>query len=842
MSRRDAIGGGMLALVGVLSAGSVAADTGVAGMPSPADSWTPVPWLGSGERDPAGLSPYRRPTSRSPTGTLYDLPPLPRPASREVAGWQFSGFGEAGLRAVGGASRNAVFGQYRDLSDGPVLTRFDLGAVKPDAARYVQLVGSGIGQQDPFVGLQIGRYNDHRLSLSFGEQVHRGSTTARLMWQGVGTGTLTLLPAPGVAAGGASTSNAANAAALQALLRQTGDSEIGVRRRSGAVRFETRLAEGWTFTSSYTLEGRQGTRAFGANEGNGDTVEPIDQRTHELRAGVQFADATTQFNAAVAASLFRNAIDTLSWENPFQHPVGPLRILGGRADLAPDNEAYHARVDLARALSGPWRARLTATVELGVQRQNDRLIAPTSTSGVGVPFGNGFDGNFDRWNSTAALSQERAHVRIDTRLVDLGLSLAPAGGVTLRTTLRHHETRNRTAYTAFNPLTGQYGYIIQDTNPRTVYDGSNNVHIRSIPFEGAQDQLRVGGEWQPRRRAVLSAEIEREEWRRAHRERHHTWEDRVRLAYTDRGFEQATLRLKVEQASRRGSAYVSNPYREFYTEVLPDYTDSRANLLERLHNLEELRKFDLADRRQQLLEARLNLLPRDDLDLGLTLQARSNDYPALFGRVGAQEQASLHLDVGFLPSTRTAINAYASWQGSRMRQAGAADLGSAFAAGCLVLPPSCSNSFGAPGSIYPAELAWSAVARERSHALGVGLRHDFGRPQLDVQLTQLSSRSPLGYEFASALALQSPTLAALAAAEGFVDMRYRLRSIETALRLPLATRTAVRLMHRHEAVRIGDWHYSGLDTGTVVGTRVYLDAGPSGYRVDVFGVFLQLLL
>ena len=836
----------------VVTIGSCAACAWCASTPAFADSSTVWPGatgdamnavavIGAGDRDPAGLSPYRSPASRTPGGLLYEIPYLTRETRHSESGWELSGFGEAGVLGGDASLRNALFRKYRDVTNGPYLNRFDAEALKPDEARFVELMGGGVGRNDQFYGLKIGRYNDYRVSLSFSETPHLTSMSARPIWQGIGTGNLTLTPANGVAAGGASTNNAANAAALQALIRQTGDTDLGLVRRAGDAQVEITLGAGWTFSSGYAIERRKGARAFGGNEGNGETVEPIDYRTHDLRAGVQFADESTQFNLALSASLFRNAIDTLTWENPFQHPVGALRILGGRSDLVPDNDAYNAKLEYARALPSLARGRFTATVELGAMRQNDRLIPPTVTSGMGAPFGSGFNGNFDLWNTSAALSQERAAASIDTRLVDLGLSLAPVDRLTVRAALRRHETRNQTSYTASNPQTGQYGYVIQDTNPSTIFSGTNNIHYRSIPFEGSQDNIRLGGEYQARRRAVLSAELERENFHRVHRERDRTWEDRIRLGYTDRGLESLTVRLSYEHASRRGSEYNSDPYRSFYTESLPTYSVTTANLLDRLHNLEELRKFDLADRKQEVLKARLNYLPRADLDIGVTLQSKTSSYPADFGRTGVQAQHTLNLDFGFLPTTLTAVHAYYTQQWSRMQQAGAADLGSASAAGCLSLPPTCTNAFGAPRSIYPADLYWSAASKDRTTSFGLGLRHDFGRPKLEMQYTQTSSHSPLGYAYASVNALQSPAFAAQAG-DGFADVAYELRAFDVGLRLPVSRAAAVRLYYRYEATRIADWHYSGLDQGVVVGNRVYLDPGPSSYHVNIFGAFLQFAL
>lgn len=793
------------------------------------------------DRDPAGLSPYRSPASRTPSGQLYDIPYLPSEMRKLKSGWEYSGFIEGGVLGGDANNNNALFRRYRDIGNGAYLNNFGMEAVKPDEARFVEIGGGGVGKNDQFYGMRFGRYNDYSINLSYSEIPHVFSTTARPIWQGIGTGNLSLRAWPGVTPGGASANNATNAAALQGLINATGDTELGLVRKKGGARLDMHLSDTWKFFSSFSLEHREGTRAFGVNEGNGETVEPIDYNTYDLHAGLQFADNESHLNLSLSASLFRNDIDTLTWEDPFRHAVGTLLIPGGRTDLYPDNDAYHARMEYARALPAFFNGRFNATIALGTMRQNDDLVPPTATSGTGISLGRGFNGNFNLWNTTAALSQQSANARIDTRLVDLGLALMPADKLTIRATLRHYETSNDTNYTAFNPQTGQFGYIIQDTNATTVFNGTNNIHYRSIPFEGEKDNLKLSGEYQVRRRAVLNTDYEREDIHRAYRERDKTWEDRIRIGYTDRGFESATLRLAYEYGSRRGSQYHSDPYTDFYTGSLPTYTDTLANVLNRLHSLEELRKFDLADRRQHLLKAQVNYMPRADMDFGVTLQSKSNNYPADFGRTDRQTQNSLNLDLNYLPTAATAFNVYSSYQTARMEQAGAADVGSAAVAGCVALPPSCSNSFAAPRSIYPADQYWSAVSKERSTLFGLGLRHDFGKPKLDVQYAYSYSRSPLNYDFASANALESPGLAAQAG-NGFPELRYKLNVFDMSLRYPISPNIAVRFFYHFEMGKLVDWHYNGLEQSTVVNNVIYLDAGPRNYRANILGAFLHMTL
>jgi len=834
---------GLAAAVVQFSAEPALADSASGPLTAAGNAMNPAAVDAARDRDLTGLSPYRLPASRTPTGQLYDIPYLPPEFRTLDSGWESSGFIEAGVLGGGAANNNALFRRYRDIGNGPYLNKFGMEAVKPDQARFVEIIGGGVGNSDQFYDIQFGRYNDYRINLSYGEIPQVYSTTARPIWLGVGTGKLSLPVWPGVATGGASADNSANAAALQGLIKAGSDTELGLVRKTAGMRLDMNLTEAWKFFSSYSLEHRKGTRAFGGNEGNGEIVEPIDYSTHGLLAGVQFADDVSSFNLTMSASLFRNDIDTLSWENPFRHSIGPLLIPGGRSDLYPDNDFYNAKMEFARALPSFFNGRFNATVALGALRQNDQLIAPTATSGTGISLGSGFDGNFNLWNTTAALSQQSANASIDTRLIDLGLSLAPADKLSLRGTLRHYETLNHTRYTAFNPQTGLLGYITQDTNATTVFNGTNNIHYRSIPFQGTQDNYKLSSDYQVRRRAVLGAEYEREDFRRAYRERDKTWEDRVRVSYTDRGFESATLRLAYENGSRRGSSYHSNPYQEFYTASLAAYTDTTGNVLNRLHNLEELRKFDLADRKQQILKARLNYLPRDDMDVGVTLESKVNDYPADFGRTDKQTQHSLNLDASYLPSAATAFNVYYTFQTARMKQAGAADVGTASAVGCAVLPPACSNSFGAPFSIYPADQYWSAESKDRTAMFGLGLRHDFGqsKPKFDLQYSYSSSRSSLSTTYASANALQTPGVATQAD-DSFPDLTYRLQVFDMGMRLPVTKRTVVRFYYHFESGRVADWHYNGLDQSTVVNSLVYLNAGPGNYRASVLGVFLHVTL
>ena len=794
-------------------------------------------------RDPRGIGAFHEGPDRSPSGLVYPSPFLPTAPPRSESGWSYRGSLEAGV--LGGASNdNAIFRQYKDIRNGALLNYFDLGAEKIDEAKYVDFVGGGVGSKDQYFGLQFGRWGDYKLKLFLNDTPHTFTTGARSIWQGLGTGSLTL-PA-GLTPGNS------DRAAIQAAANTAGTFDLGIVRRKGGVGFEKEITEAWSASMSYTLEKREGTRPFGGafyftfpwtppNYGAAmETVEPIDYATHEIVAGLKYVGALRQFNLAGNISLFRNNIDTLTWENPFDigvfgaPPSNAPNIRRGRFDLYPDNEAYNIKADYAEAFPSFHRSRLTASASVGRMRQNDALIPPavnTGTAGHGF-----FEYPLANWNTTDALSQKSAGASIDTTSASLGYSFIPADKLTVRAKGRYYETVNHTSYTAFNPLTGQYGYPALDGGRGTVAtneDGfytpggpSAQWHYRSIPFDYRRYDYSLGGDYRLAARTQLSAEYEREEFHRRYRERDRTWEDRARIAASIRASEMATIRLSYEYGDRRGSAYNYDPYQQFFTASLPGYPNPERELP---HTLADLRKYDLADRRQDVVNARLNMQLREDLDGFVSLRYKDNSYPASYGVIGRQPQTSINFELNYQPAALMNAYAFCSRELSRLKQANIKDRS----------VPGTSPS---AGSIdFPLANAWSVESKDRNDTFGFGARYDFTRFRVDLRYTFANARSPIAYQGNSPGVSAAP-LAADELSGAFPDLTYRQHLAEANLIFPVKAGLAVRIFYRYENTRILDWHYTGLADNLLQGQVLYMDPGPANYRANVVGVFIQYRL
>lgn len=844
------------------------------------------PPLIGGRPDPDGMGTYM-PAARTPTGQMYLFPRTPvEDLRRSEGGWQYFGFVEAGVISTRGDDKSYGFRRYMDVDSGLYLQNFAFSAEHAESARYLEIVGGGVGHDDQFYGVTFGRYNDWRLRGFYNETPHVFTTTFRPLWNGKYSGTQTLKP--GLTAGGSATPADDNAA-VAAVAAANANTEIGLVRKKGGFRFDMNLNDRWKFFAGYSHEKREGGRPFAAVWGGGggaaplEMVEPIDYTTHDLLAGLYYTDALSSFNLQATASLFRNDIDTLTFQTPYRiagaNGIAPGGFTQGRFDLYPDNDAYGVKGEYARRLPELMNGRFTAVVSLNTTRQDDRLIPYTTISGVSLPNVIG-----DNWDSSSALSRKSADARIDTRLIDLGLALNPTNTLNVKAKARYYETRNHTEYLACNPnaryrdldgategeqpgalsafgCSGVWGRLINDGSGASVLMGANpvaagNVNLRSIPFDYRKLNLGLAADWRVTPSSSINAAYDRETYNRDHRERDKTWEDKVKLGYVNRGLPDATLRLSFEHGNRRGDDYKTlSPYADYFSRsLIPMPTTDGQNVQSwAVHMNTGLRKYDLADRRQNILNARVNYLARPDLDLGVSMQLKDIQYPdSEYGRRDRQRQNAFNFDIDWQPSPERSVYAFYSHQVSHLKQRGVPSGGGP---GCLlgaltafgpITPDNAASLCPDPGSnaLYIAGNFWNVTHKDRSNTVGFGFRQDFSKARFDINYTYSRGVTEIDYS----LPANTPAATAAAAGNGFPNLVTVQNVLEANLLVPLTKNVSTRLLLRHDWGRFRDWHYQGFESnpvavnapGTALPTATILDAGPERYRASLIGLMLQV--
>ncbi len=761
------------------------------------------------ERDGRGMSLLVPEPSRTPSGWLYEPPYEIRQALPLAGNWNYRLSTELG--SIHSSDKAARFRDYGDYRDGVLLNYLNFGLEQTGTARYFDVTAGAVGREDQTYRATFGRYGDFRTNLYFSQIPKAFTDQARTVFQGAGSGNLTLTA--GLVPG--NNTPAQVAAALQSAR----PFDLGFTRKKAGLDIDATPGTDWRLYARYTQERKNGTRPFGgASSYPGipavETIEPIDYKTHNLFAGMQWARDAYQANLSYSGSFFRNAIDTLTWENPLT--VGdPAVLQRSRMDLYPDNGFHNLKLDLSAAL--PMRGRLSGGLSWSRMTQDDDLIAPTVNSGIlaGAP-----NVNLANWNTTGALSQKSAGARIDTRLIHLSGAFSPVQDLSLQARLRRHEEDNKTRYTAFNPLTGQFGYLgLDGGNNNNIVPGLFRVPIRSIPFESRKDSYGVEGDYRLLRRTNVTLGYERENNRDSYRETGRTQEDRFRAGLNNQDIPWATVRLSYEHAKRSGDHYNYDPNKLFY---------SGAALINAPATLAELRKYDLTDRRQQILNGRVNFLLARDMDLAVSGRYLDNDYGAAYGRLGERITA-VNLEWNWQPRPGASVYAYYGFERMRNRMAQISDDPAGWGTG----------NPNAGGPAYPLANRWDEASRDDAHILGLGFRYAFGRAILESGYAWLYSPYRTRYSFTSGGAIVGGAAAAATAGNSMPDIMFRQQTLETSLKFALNKNTALRLYHRYEHAKFKDWHYDGLPLVFANGAGVFLGAGPQNYSVNVFGLFFQ---
>ena len=819
--------------------------------------WTPM----LQPADPDGMSYLHAGMLRTPTGALYPYPPLVdagRPMGR--GDWTYAGLLEFGYLHVGGDRNAEYFRQYADWKSGAVLGLFALQFDDRKTGSYVEFRGSRLSGDDQFYRLRGGRYGSYRIEAFYRDMPHTVSTSAYPIWNGVGSTDLTL-PAPLVA--GASTP-----AQVAAVSAATPRRNIGLTRTREGLSYEGVLYRNWIGSAGITNEKRSGTRLWGGsmffnypfpdNGGILETVRPIDFRTTDINLSVRNVGKLWHFLATYNGSFFRNHKDHLNFESPFAlyNVAGTPQVADikdGQFSLEPNNDYHNLRLDLSRELK--WNGQFTVAGAWGTMRQNDALLAPTTCTGTGGVFiapPADFTFQCATWNTTAALSQRSANARIDTGLLDARVTFHPTPAFGWHAGLRWYREDNKTRYLAYNPLTGQYGYISENGAQGSVVPGetgffdptnplyrSANVTVRNVPFGYTDAILELGTDWQLGPKTSLGVTYTYDHNRPKYRERKRVDDQRIKFDWVSRDVIGATVRLSWEYAKRAGDRYNYDPYVQFFSESLPGFVDPATGLP--AHTVADMRKYDLSDRTESKARAIITYPWGESATLSATFYGNRDHYDALIGRQDTRTTgATLQWD--WQPTPATTMNAYLGAESSRMgisnvNDADGPDNGAIFGTIGQINP-----NLGGP--LYPYANQWWEFDRESNRNAGVSFSHDFGRARADISYNYTGSFGHVGYNYATigALAYRDPAGVAAAAA-GFPDNKYRTNTLDLGLSFRVNRNVGVRLYGRYETGAFSDWHYAGLDNTLSYDHRLYTDKGGQlHYNVSLVGVMLNLKL
>lgn len=446
---------------------------------------------------------------------------------------------------------------------------------------------------------------------------------------------------------------------VEDLLRSAQHVDIGTRREVYRVDQAFMPRYDWKIFWNFMREHRSGRKPTGlgtyervATPSGGlfrvlgqELLQPADYRTTSASAGVSYQRERIFLESEYTASLLRNGVDALRWQNPFSavdeeasSPAGAANrwfFATGQLDLFPDNTAH--TLTFRGKLQLPQETFVSSVVSWSRRTQDDVFLPWTLNTAIttGVPAG-------IRPTEPASLPRSSLDGRVDLFNSDVVLASRKWDRLALTAHYRSYDYDNQTPRLV---LPGYVGF--GDGFWRTSFSGVNLPDLHQ-PISYLRQRASVEAAWRPAEQFQLKVEPGWEGWNRTNRQVNRTneWGARGQILYEP--VEWVNARATYQYGLRKPGPY--NPgLREFSgltSGVAPGGFRSGS------------RMFDQARRVQNIAGLVLNFVSSAAWQVSATYDYRSDQYDKSFFGAGSYLQGNAGVDVSFAPSDRYGIVAY----------------------------------------------------------------------------------------------------------------------------------------------------------------------------------------
>ena len=685
-----------------------------------------------------------------------------QPPEEEPAG-QVSGYVEAG---VGYQSDDSVwFGRYTGLTDkGPYfIGNLDIRSRKEDGS-HTDVTGRRLGLDSRSIMFTHGVQGDYELDLIYDQLPNFVSDTAVTPYVDEGDNTLKL------------TGSVLDQDSFNTV-------EIGTERRRAGGKLSFTPGSNWKVKLAYRHEEKEGTGQQGAVLGYSARRQslsilpkPIEYTTDLVDASLGYAKDRGHVELGYHLSMFRNANDSLTWENPFPSLDGETGAYG-RLALEPDNDFQQLMV------SGGYRITdktyLTGVVSSGLMTQDQQYLPYTINENI----------------STPELPRESLDGKVRQNIVDLKLASRPGSKWNINGAYRYHDHDNQTSQTSYvYPIADSFN---SGTNARDEIDLTET----NQPYSYTQQRAGLDAKYRIGRWTSLTLGYDYENFKRDNSDVDETdehdfwgkfkWKHGLdQLSETMGGTIDSWLRLG--HITRDGTGYN------------PPVTDSDGLYIEN----PLLRKYNMADLERDELRLYLSYSPIDTLTLAANAGYANDDYEESLIGLTAARHSSATLEATLVPTEDVTTYVYYTRDLIKSDQAGReAEAG---AAGSLV------DQYGPD---------WFAELDDTMDNFGIGLQWADMLPKVDAGVDYVYSKG------------KGETELQLEGASPFTDIRTQLYSLKIYAQYNHSRNLAFRLRYWHEDYESSDWAVDGVDpVAAEYPTSLFMGEGSPDYDVDVLGL------
>jgi MtrB/PioB family decaheme-associated outer membrane protein len=300
-------------------------------------------------------------------------------ASAPAAGSEFVPVNQIdiGLRGTifGTNSDQARFQRYRDLRDGGTLDLFRFTKATPQYK--LNLDADHLGYRDQRYSASYDNFGRVKASFEFNQTPLYYSNSTQSLYSASSAGVLVL---PDGVQNGLQNKTLTLGSAV------SGASVLDLQSKRSVADFKLKYSATDRVDFGLTVKNtlREGSQPYAAGFGFSDAIEvplPLDNRTTELGASLQWANQRGMAKVAYDGSYFRNNISTLTWDNPLRISDSPTAgPLLGRMALSPNTDLNTGSA--MASLKLPGRSRATGFVSIGNLTNNTPLIPFTSNTAL----------------------------------------------------------------------------------------------------------------------------------------------------------------------------------------------------------------------------------------------------------------------------------------------------------------------------------------------------------------------------------------------------------------------------------------------------------------------------
>lgn len=611
---------------------------------------------------------------------------------------------------VGAADNNgARFGQYTGMHKSGSYGLFDADIIKRDDATgtWFKFTGRNLGLDNRELRLEHNRQGDWGYYLDFSQMPRYEPFTVNTAVTGIGSANLVI---PVVPTAGAPT-------------------QLKTQRDAIGLGFSKWLAHGFDVQVRFRNEEKDGARVFARGTTGGAGLfefapEPIHSTTRQFEATLGYTGERLQLSGGYYGTSYDNKSTALNFTGGVAglstfNPIG----------LPPDNQSHQLHLSGGYNFTSTTRGTFKAAYTRATQ--NDTFI-----TGANVPLAPGIGGGLNG--------------RIDTILLQAGVTARPMPKLSLLANLRYEDLDDQTPVLLYNTLAVGTSTHNGQNEPRSIKRTSGKLEASyALPMS-----LRLTGgiDYEQKDRSASLVRIV------SQRDR------------TDETSYRVELRRAMSEAINGALAYVHSERggSDFSTTLLNNGAIG-SNLIAPIH---------LADRKRDKLRLSVNWAPTEPLSLQFVLEDARDIYSArgALGGIGMGLQKgqarNYSVDAAYTLSETWQATAWVSRNDNSIDQTTAAGASAA--------------------------AIWTAALRNRGDIFGLGVR---GRPNSQLEFGADLSHSDIIDEYQQ----RAITGAAIAS---LPDVSTKLTSLKLFGKYALQKNAGVRLDYVYDRFSTDDWTWA----------------------------------